>query len=43
MSRQEMKAFGKQEFRKYPLAWDALPDPKDLGDYNQRGERGEPQ
>ena len=42
MSRQEMKAFGKQEFRKYPLVTlDALPDQKDLGDYYQRGARGE--
>jgi len=42
MSRQEKKAYGKQEFRKYPLVTlDHLPDQKDLGDYYQRGAGGE--
>ena len=42
MSRQEKKAYGRQEFRKFPLVTlDALPDQKDLSDYYQRGARGE--
>jgi len=42
MSIQEKKAYGKQEFRKYPLVTlEELPDQKDLGDYYQRGARGE--
>ena len=42
MSRQEKKAYGKQEFRKFPLvSLESLPDNKDLGDYYQRGARGE--
>jgi len=42
MSRQEIKAYGKQEFRKYPLVTlDPLPDQKSLSDYYQRGARGE--
>ena len=42
MSRQEMKHYGKQEFRRYPLiSLDPLPDQKDLADYFQRGAKGE--
>lgn len=42
MSRQEMKIYGKQEFRKYPLVTlDPLPDQKSLSDYYQRAARGE--
>ena len=42
MSRQEIKHYGKQEFRTYPLiSLDPLPDQKDLADYYQRGAKGE--
>jgi len=42
MSRQEMKYYGKQEFRKYPLVTlDHLPDQKSLSDYYQRAAKGE--
>jgi len=42
MSRQEMKFYGKQEFRKYPLVTlEPLPDQKSLSDYYQRAARGE--
>jgi len=42
MSRQEMVAYGKQEFRHYPLVTlDPLPDQTDIGDYYRRAARGE--
>ena len=40
MSRQEMVAYGKQEFRRYPLVTlDPLPDQTDIGDYYRRAAR----
>ena len=40
MSRQEMVAYGKQEFRHYPLVTlDPLPDQTDIGDYYRRAAR----
>ena len=42
MSRQEMVAYGKQEFRHYPLVTlDPLPDQTDIGDYYRRAARFE--
>lgn len=42
MSRQEMVAYGKQEFRHFPLVTlDHLPDQTDIGDYYRRAARGE--
>ena len=40
MSRQEMVAYGKQEFRHFPLVTlDHLPDQTDIGDYYRRAAR----
>ena len=42
MSRQEIKQYGKQEFRRFPLVTlEPLPDQKDLADYYHRGAKGE--
>jgi len=42
MSRQEIKHYGKQEFRRYPLVTlEPLPDQKNLADYYHRGAKGE--
>ena len=42
MSRQEMVAYGKQEFRRYPLVTlEPLPDQTDIGDYYRRAARFE--
>ena len=42
MSRQEIKQYGKQEFRRYPLVTlEPLPDQKNLADYYHRGAKGE--
>ena len=42
MSRQEIKHYGKQEFRRFPLVTlEPLPDQKNLADYYHRGAKGE--
>ena len=42
MSRQEKVAYGKQEFRRFPLVTlDPLPDNLDMGDYYKRAAKGE--
>ena len=42
MSRQEKVAYGKHEFRRFPLVTlDPLPDNLDMGDYYKRAAKGE--